>query len=497
VGPPVGDGRSEAHLVPGLLSQLTWDQIWWYFFLGRVLLFPFSIASMYIAQRWAIELTGKMLPGSIVSLLWTFSPITITNGAMLTPDMGATFFGLLFTYFLWRVNRTDPPNFRQSLLLGVVLGLAILSKFSLLALYPVTTLYFVANSVRDRRYLGSLVLVIVTSIGIINLLYFDFIPCNLESLPLVSETFGKLKSIGFINCIPICFPDEMMLGIDRQKLDFETRFWSFFCGNWRKGGWYEFYAVGLLVKTPIVAISLFAFGVPVLLRNCLFNRFVFLQRTFFCLVFIPFVFFMFISSQIGFSHHLRYVLPIYPFLVITAGCGGVAFQELIYLIREKWTRQLTACVLGSLMLFNATETVMIIPHTQTYFNQIAGGPNNGHWYLINSDVDWGQDVYFLKEWLKRNDDKEVRGIALAVLFGNLIVQTNAMPKRLESGYYIISVDRLHDRDGKFQQFVFMEPCETIGGALRVYYLKPSLASPKKGKINEMHETVPQLKALDL
>jgi hypothetical protein len=38
----------------------------------------------------------------------------------------------------------------------------------------------------------------------------------------------------------------------------------------------------------------------------------------------------------------------------------------------------------------------------SYFNELAGGPTGGHRHIIDANIDWGQDLYFLKEWQREN-----------------------------------------------------------------------------------------------
>ena len=45
---------------------------------------------------------------------------------------------------------------------------------------------------------------------------------------------------------------------------------------------------------------------------------------------------------------------------------------------------------------------MIYPHYLAYFNELIGGPDNGQKYLIDSNLDWGQDLKGLKKWLDKN-----------------------------------------------------------------------------------------------
>jgi hypothetical protein len=55
-------------------------------------------------------------------------------------------------------------------------------------------------------------------------------------------------------------------------------------------------------------------------------------------------------------------------------------------------------IVGSLMA-TITSSLVVYPHSLAYFNEITGGPNNGHKHLLGSNLDWGQDLLFLREWL--------------------------------------------------------------------------------------------------
>ena len=50
----------------------------------------------------------------------------------------------------------------------------------------------------------------------------------------------------------------------------------------------------------------------------------------------------------------------------------------------------------------------IHPHYLSTFNSLAGGPENGHRYLVDSNIDWGQDLLRLRTWVAENDVGELR-----------------------------------------------------------------------------------------
>jgi hypothetical protein len=61
---------------------------------------------------------------------------------------------------------------------------------------------------------------------------------------------------------------------------------------------------------------------------------------------------------------------------------------------------IVAAALGSLQIHSALTSA---PHHLAYFNSLAGGPEEGHRYLLDSNLDWGQDLPALGAALDRID----------------------------------------------------------------------------------------------
>jgi hypothetical protein len=99
----------------------------------------------------------------------------------------------------------------------------------------------------------------------------------------------------------------------------------------------------------------------------------------------------------------RHILPIYPFLFVL--CGSLALEW------QKWqprVQQRTAVVALALIVISSVlvfappwRPAVVFPHYLAYFNELAGGPRNGYKNLVDSNLDWGQDLKGLKSWLER------------------------------------------------------------------------------------------------
>jgi len=86
---------------------------------------------------------------------------------------------------------------------------------------------------------------------------------------------------------------------------------------------------------------------------------------------------------------IRYILPVYLFLYVAAS---------VALVNLPW--RFARVLLAALLVIQAAECLSIYPHYLAFFNVLAGGPANGPRYLVDSNIDWGQDVKKLARWLK-------------------------------------------------------------------------------------------------
>ena len=94
-----------------------------------------------------------------------------------------------------------------------------------------------------------------------------------------------------------------------------------------------------------------------------------------------------VSSQTGFNHHLRYVLPAFPFLFIFASRTAL-------LLNSRWrlVRLLpVVCVLGTII-----SSLSVYPHCLSYFNELSGGSINGWKHLDYSNIGYSMRIYHVK-----------------------------------------------------------------------------------------------------
>ena len=91
-------------------------------------------------------------------------------------------------------------------------------------------------------------------------------------------------------------------------------------------------------------------------------------------------------------------------------------------------------------------TILVFPHYLSYFNIVAGGPNEGHRWLNDSNLDWGQDLPGLKEYMEKNEIEKINlgyfGRVDPKIYG---IDYTLAKREPEKGIYAISINYLVGR----------------------------------------------------
>jgi hypothetical protein len=149
----------------------------WLIRLARLPGIAWSALGAIVIFCWAREVHGDARAGLLGAGMWCFEPTIMGFAAVVTPDIPATVAGTAATYMFWRTLRN--PLRRGALAAGLLLGVAELTKFTLLALYLAWPLMwlFRRRSARwgDRRVgemgAGHFLVIALSSLLVINLGY--------------------------------------------------------------------------------------------------------------------------------------------------------------------------------------------------------------------------------------------------------------------------------------------------------------------------------------
>jgi 4-amino-4-deoxy-L-arabinose transferase-like glycosyltransferase len=162
---------------------------------------------------------------------------------------------------------------------------------------------------------------------------------------------------------------------------------QFLLGEFSATGWPHYFLVAFLLKTPLAGVLMFiAAAVAAAGRGSAGLR----ASVAFVLLFLA------VSATSHVNLGIRYVLPVYPF--VHAAIAMAASQ-----VRRAARRPtLTASVLAVLVLWFGASSLAAYPGYISYFNELIGSQRNADRFLIDSNLDWGQDLHRLKLWADAN-----------------------------------------------------------------------------------------------
>jgi hypothetical protein len=319
--------------------------------------------------------------------------------------------------------------------------------------------------------------------------------------------------------LPVPLPENYLLGIDQTKAEFEIGKRSYLDGQWKVGGWWYYYLYGLALKVPLGTWGLLLLAVAVRVvhrrhhaprdvthhaeRDAYGGRKQVTWRDELVLLAPAASVLVLISSQAG-SNALRYVLPAFPLIFIWLSQLG-RFLEM----RRFVVGIITALFLG----WSIVSCLSVYPHCLAYFNALGGGPLGGHAHLVGSNIDWGQDLLYLRDWL--DNHPEARPLRLAY-FGltdpKLAGIDFQLPPRLSEhqpkttdiadsgprpGWYAISVNYLRGYqiptfdgtgrqvavgDDDYTYFLQCQPVAVAGRSIYIYHITPAEADRVRAQL---------------
>jgi hypothetical protein len=235
-------------------------------------------------------------------------------------------------------------------------------------------------------------------------------------------------------------------------------------GEWKQGGWW-YYLYGLAVKVPLGTWGLALWGLALTVRRSRLSAGWADELT----LWLPAAaVLVLVSSQTGFNRHLRYVLPMAPFVcVITGKLAG-------YLSRE--TRVAAVAVLA-LLGWSVASSLSAYPHSLSYFNELGGGPDLGHEHLVDSNIDWGQDLFFFKAWVDSHPEAHPIGLAYysPIDYRVVGVEYDRVPSEPCPGWFGVDIRNLMAPDGRCGYFRQLTPVAKTGYSIFIYHVTPTEA----------------------
>ena len=193
---------------------------------------------------------------------------------------------------------------------------------------------------------------------------------------------------------------------------------NYLFGQTSTTGWWYYFPIALILKTPLPLLILFAAAlIRTALKRTWRTDLIFLLPSLFL-----FVSLIFNTNNLGY----RYLLPIVPLLIVYI--SGLWPRTITRSLLPTIPLSSTRLALLALLTWSIIGTLRIYPYYLTYFNELAGGPDHGRYILSDSNIDWGQDMVGLKNYVEQNGIDQIKlsyfGLAHPTAYG---LATQALP----------------------------------------------------------------------
>jgi hypothetical protein len=341
--------------------------------------------------------------GLLALLLATLCPTILAHGHLATTDVVlATLFLLTLAAFQ---RLSTAPDLLGSLFAGILLGALLSTKFVAVVLLPGLALAALVGWARRRlgatqplpaagrstlaTLLSSVPIVLLAALSVIWAMYGFRSDVSRSDHPPIEVPQGSGSWLGTLLGQPLLrslFPQGFIDGLLFQMGHSREGHAAYAFGRYSQDGWWWYFPVAFLVKTPLPSLILMGWGlvraIGELLRGSGKGDLFLIP----CLTFWGFA--LAGSIDIG----IRLILPVYPILFIFA--GAVPTPE----AGARWIRRIPEALLA----LSAAGAILAFPYYLSYFNAPSRLFFNREEMLADSNLDWGQDLRRLKEYLDRN-----------------------------------------------------------------------------------------------
>jgi hypothetical protein len=353
--------------------------------LARAGVLPFFVLAVWVTW-WLGRRPFGPAAGVTAAGALTMLPPILAHAGLATTDMAITAFLPVVIMIGWRW--LDQPTLPVTLAFGVASGVAVLLKFSAIVLIPECmagvlllrlVLEGISTEMRSARWRQFVVptLLLIATVPLTVWAGYLFHVGTLAEMQIGSASVGDAFSPTVAHARMIPAP-EFFHGLI-TLLWFSDHIPSYALGEVVSSGRWYFFPLAIAVKTPMAFLVLALMGAGVTVWRARTER----RRS----VGVPLIATLVIvgvamTSNIAIG--LRHVLPIYPFMSILVGAGAVALWNAE---GARVVGRIAVVLLGGWLIVASARAH---PDYLASFNEVAA--RNPEHFLLNSDVDYGQDV---------------------------------------------------------------------------------------------------------
>lgn len=403
-------------------------------FWARVPMILVALLLGLFVYRWTKELAGTMA-GLFALLLYAADPNVIAHGHYVTTDLGNAAAVFMAVYYFVRFLRT--PTARNTVLFGVFLGIAELTKFSAILLFPYFGLVILLYTITGQgagttgesgmkfflkrlsddmiRYAGAIIICCVLIWGLYAVNTINEPGARIADNAAAMFSGDNAVSIFVRNTVTALSESAVTKPFAQYSLGVFMVFARVTDGNTYyflgqvsnvASPWY--FPTVFLLKETLPFLVLLVFGsLDTLYRigRAFADRTVRTPWTVFAhsfqsriaefAMFGFVVFYAFVSATGNLNIGFRHLFPVLPFLYVLIAKTAFDFARRSGLQGERATR----AAIAGFVLWIFSIPVFAYPSYLSYFNEAAGGPEEGYHYVTDSNYDWGQDLKRLRDFV--------------------------------------------------------------------------------------------------
>lgn len=411
-------------------------------FAARLPIILIGILLCFMVYLWTRELAG-ISAGLFALLLIASDPNMLGHSHYVTTDVGIAAFIFIAAYFF--VHFLKNPSGKNIILAGIFLGIAELTKFSAVILFPLfglIALLYGATKLRSDQetsdssdvispsslqrifeYLLKYAGVVVVSFVVIWALYL----VNVWNMPgevtaeIARAVFPNDKLVGRIaestvvalSNIPVLKPlAHYFLGVFMVFARVAGGNTYYFFGTVTNQATALYFPTVFAFKETLPFLAILFFGILYGTRRIIkvtgrgrekgLTYWKIFARSFQShiaqYVMMSFVIlYAYLSIAGNLNIGFRHLFPILPFLAVLGTKALFDYWKRHRGNHSTWTT--VRLVISFTAIWITLIPILNYPYYLSYFNTAAGGHENGYRYITDSNYDWGQDAKRLQKWV--------------------------------------------------------------------------------------------------
>jgi len=475
-----------------------------------VLIF-FVIAAIQV-YCWTQRMYGKFAALTALAL-FAFSPTILAHSRFVTTDIPALF-GIILAASLF-LKFLHYPTKKNILFAGIAFGIALLTKFSTFLLVPyfliLAVIFGISNDNKKlksaiRHSLFAICIFIIGFVFIVWPVYylftFNYPPeRQLADTRFLSGSYGNetlRETIQWMADKPaIRALGQYGLGLLMVTQRSSGGNTTYFLGEVSNVGSRYYFAVVYGLKEPLAWFILMIIALIFWSRQINFKKgfkFQVLNFTnwiqnhfteFAMLLWLIIYWLTSVKSNLNIG--VRHLLPTYPFAIILVSGQIAKIRD--FLQKKSKSYFISYFLLITFLLtWYVYENIRVWPYYLTYFNQLAGGPSKGYRYVVDSNLDWGQDLKRLSQWAEKNKVDKIHldyfgwsdpvyylGPKFQWLTAGQYKNAQDFINRTGGGYLAVSgTFYMNSRENPFTSYAWLDgfkPIAVIGNSIWVWKLR--------------------------